>query len=492
MKNLLLLLAGLLALGAPAAAQAPTDSSVLRLWRHPDKSFNAPGNGNPLLPGYYADPTIIEDRGTYYLYATSDLTDWTGINRLAAWTSSDFVHWQCRYLNWPTKAACTSPTSTSAGVWAPSVVKAPNGKFYMYVAVGEEIWVGVADAPLGPWRNARPDGQPLVRHKAFYFVQTIDAECFIDDDGQAYLYWGSAYSGYDVEGRCLAVKLKPDMISFDGEPRDVTPPHYFEAPYMHKRNGQYYFSYSWGHTWDETYQVRYATGPTPFGPWTEGMMRPILGTNEKDQTIKSTGHHTLLQAPDGNTYIIYHRFNTVNDYDISAKLRQVCADPLRYNPDGSIQRVVTTHVGVGPLGPTAAKRPNLAARAPATSSADLSPKTRASYATDENNGTLWIGRPGPTAWLTVDLGAVRPIREVAFYPEFPIYSYDYQILTSADNRTWQPAPTSTSTSTSTSASLPASPLSVTLPAPTKVRYVRVQLNERKNGPRPGIWEVEIH
>ena len=215
------------------------------------------------------------------------------------------------------------------------------------------------------------------------------------------------------------------------------------------------------------------------------MMRPILGTNPTDPTILSTGHHTLLRkGPD--TYILYHRFNTVDDYDIAAKLRQVCADRLLYNPDGSIQRVVTTHVGVGPLGPVAEKRRNLAARAPTTSSADLSPKTRASYATDENNGTLWIGQPGPTAWLTVDLGAVRPVREVAFYPEFPIYTYHYQVLTSPDNRTWTVVGSQTSTPAL------AAPLTVALPTAARARYVRVQLNQVKNGPRPGIWEVQVY
>ena len=72
----------------------------------------------------------------------------------------------------------------------------------------------------------------------------------------------------------------------------------------------------------------------------------------------------------------------MNEYDISAKLRQVAADKLLYNPDGSIQRVVTTHVGLGALGPPP-KRKNLAAGAPTTSSGDLSPKTQARYATDE-------------------------------------------------------------------------------------------------------------
>ncbi len=475
--------AGLLLLGgAPAATAQLADSSVLKLWQHPDKAHNAPGNGNPLLPGYFADPTILEDRGTFYLYATSDLTKWTDINRLAVWSSTDFVNWQCQYLNWPTRPLCASATATTAGVWAPSVVKAPNGKFYMYVAVGEEIWVGVADAPLGPWRNARPDNQPLVRHKAYYFVQTIDAECFIDDDGQVYLYWGSAYSGYDIEGRCLAVKLKPDMVTFAGPPQDVTPPHYFEAPYMFKRNGTYYFSYSWGHTWDETYQVRYATGPTPLGPWQEGAMRPILGTDEKDQTIKSTGHHTMLKRPDGY-YIVYHRFNTLNEYPIAAKLRQVCADQLTFNADGSIQRVVTTHAGVGALGPPTA-RPNLARGARATSSSDLHPKCKAAYAVDENNGTLWIGGPGLTASLTVDLGAVRPVSEVAVFPEFPIYAYQYQIFTSNDNRAW------TLLADRRASQQTGSPLAVARPG--RARYVRVQLHQRKGGPRPGLWEVKVY
>jgi beta-xylosidase len=171
---------------------------------------------------------------------------------------------------------------------------------------------------------------------------------FIDDDGQAFLYWGSSDSGRDIEGMCLGVKLKPDMVTSDGLPQDVTPPHYFEATFMFKKNGEYYFYYSWGKTWYETYQIRYATGPTPSGPWKEGMVRPILSTHDRDNKIKSTGHHTILKFND-KYYIVYHRFNTLDKYDISQKLRQVAVDELNFNPDGSLQRVVTTHKGVGAL-----------------------------------------------------------------------------------------------------------------------------------------------
>ncbi len=135
------------------------------------------------------------------------------------WSSKDFVTWKCDYLNWPTNEACKSTTGTPSGVWAPSVIKAPNGKFYMYVTVGQEIWVGVADNLAGPWKNALSNNQPLVRHKEYFYVETIDAECFVDDDGQAYLYWGSCNSGFDIEGRCMGVKLNADMISLKNSQR---------------------------------------------------------------------------------------------------------------------------------------------------------------------------------------------------------------------------------------------------------------------------------
>ncbi|MEO5592423.1 MAG: family 43 glycosylhydrolase [Chitinophagaceae bacterium] len=81
------------------------------------------------------------------------------------WSSKDFVNWKCDYLNWPTKEACKSATGMPSGVWAPSVIKAPDGKFYMYVTVGQEVWVGVAQNLPGPWKNALANNQPLIRHK---------------------------------------------------------------------------------------------------------------------------------------------------------------------------------------------------------------------------------------------------------------------------------------------------------------------------------------
>lgn len=463
-------------------AQNP-DQSIINLWTKKDLKFDSPKTGNPLLPGYFADPTIIESDGSFYIYATSDMPNWNDITKMAVWSSKDFVNWKCDYLNWPTKEACKSNTGTPSGVWAPSVIKAANGKFYMYVTVGQEIWVGIADSPIGPWKNAKADNSPLVRHKEYYYVETIDAECFVDDDGQAYLYWGSSDSGRDIEGRCLGVKLNPDMISFAEMPKDVTPPHYFEGPYMFKKNGEYYFSYSWGKTWDETYQIRYATGPTPYGPWKEGMVRPILSTDDKDNKIKSTGHHTILQF-NGKYYIVYHRFNTLDKYDISQKLRQVAVNELNFNPDGSLQRVVTTHKGVGALNQLQTKQ-NLAFGANVTSSSSLDTTvTKAKFAVDENDGSLWIGGKYAQEWLQLDLGVAKSFNEIQIFPEFPIKAYQYKIELSEDNKDWKLAANQWENVKIGSPMVSNSKF--------KARYIRIVLRNEKQNMRPGIWEVKVY
>ncbi len=284
---------------------------------------------NPIVKGYYADPTIIKYNDAFYIYATKD--PWGG-KELGVLVTKDFINWKIKHINWPTKKACTSSTSKTSMVWAPSVVRAKNGKFYMYVSVGSEIWVGVSEAPLGPWKNAEADNSPLIRSNMFPGYHMIDAECFIDDDGQAYLYWGSGLNW--VNGRCFAVKLKSDMITFDGQPKDITPPHYFEAPYMLKRNGVYYLMYSNGKAIDASYNIRYSLGNSPFGPWKEGRNSPILSTS-KDSSTYGPGHNTILKE-NGQYYILYHRIYPQKKQYV---LRQLCIDSLNFDNEGFIKKI---------------------------------------------------------------------------------------------------------------------------------------------------------
>ena len=284
---------------------------------------------NPILPGYFADPSIVQEGNTWYIYATID--PW-GTEELAVLETKDFKNFSQHHLNWPTKKACTSPTSKGSMVWAPSVRKGNDGNYFMYVSVGSEIWVGSAPSPLGPWKNAKPDNTPLVAAPDFPKVHNIDADCFIEDDGQAYLYWGSGFNW--VNGHCMAAKLDEDMISFDGTPQEVTPPHYFEGPLMIKRNGRYYLMFSEGKAIDATYQVGYAVADNPLGPFTEGKNRPVLSTSA-DSSTYGPGHHTVFREKDQD-YILYHRIYPQQEQFV---LRQLCIDSLNFDDHDNIKKV---------------------------------------------------------------------------------------------------------------------------------------------------------
>ncbi|MDO9374851.1 MAG: family 43 glycosylhydrolase [Ferruginibacter sp.] len=288
---------------------------------------------NPIMPGYFADPSILQVGERFYIYATID--PWGG-DELAVFETVDFKNFTRHHLNWPTKAACTSPTSGDAKVWAPSVRQAGN-KYYMYLAVGSEIWAGSADSPVGPWKNLKADNSPLVKRTEYPGVHNIDPDLFIDTNGEAYLFWGSGFNW--VNGHCMAVKLKSDFVSFDGPAQEVTPPKFFEGPHMINRNGKYYLMFSEGKAIDATYQVGYATGPTPLGPFTAGVNDPILSTSA-DSTIYGPGHHTVFSVK-GQDYIFYHRIFPQKQEFV---LRQLCIDSLNYDEAGNIRKI--TPIGV--------------------------------------------------------------------------------------------------------------------------------------------------
>jgi beta-xylosidase len=284
----------------------------------------------PFITGDLADPSIVEHGGTYYVFATID--PW-GSDSLALFSSSDFKKWERISLNWPTKAQCQTPQSTGNMVWAPGVIKGLDNKYHMFVSVGSEIYAGIADHPAGPWKNVKEDGSPLIPTEKADGIHTIDAEAFIDDDGQAYLYWGSGLT-WESESYCMAAKLNPSMTGLTSEPVDITPPHYFEAPYMYKKNGRYFFMYALGKCIDHSYQVRVSVGDSPLGPWTELENSPILAT-DADSTTIGPGHHTLLEYGE-QAYILYHRVRDNNN----TLLRELMIDSLNFDQQGNMLNVV--------------------------------------------------------------------------------------------------------------------------------------------------------
>jgi beta-xylosidase len=153
------------------------------------------------------------------------------------------------------------------------------------------------------------------------------------------VYWGSGWNW--TNGHCFAGKLNPSMDAFVDTPRDITPPNYFEGPYMLKRDGTYYLTYSQGKCTDTSYKVRYSTAPTPYGPWTEGPTSPILSTDWKNH-IYGPGHHTILHYKD-KYYIVYHRIADLKKKDL---LREICIDRMEFAADGSIMVVHPSQKGV--------------------------------------------------------------------------------------------------------------------------------------------------
>ncbi|KQM90369.1 glycosyl hydrolase [Sphingomonas sp. Leaf22] len=427
----------------------------------PAPRWDSPGAANPLLPGYFADPSIVRDGARWYIFATID--PW-GDDRLGLWTSDNGRDWRFSLPNWPTKAAATSPSSGDSKVWAPSVVKAANGRWYMYVSVGSEVWVGSAASPAGPWADAN-GGKPLIAKAFAPDYHMIDAEAFIDDDGQAYLYWGSGWNW--TNGHCFVVKLKPDMVTFDGTPRDVTPAHYFEGPFMVRQGKHYLLTYSDGKTTTDTYKVRYAIGDTPFGPFREGPDSPILSTDAARSVI-SPGHHAVFRSG-GQPYILYHRQGLPFPPPGDAVLRQVAVDLLTIRPDGSIAKVVPSHGGAV-NGFTAHRDPGLRWRASGQGSDALHGPARAA---DDNYATWWTPAAGAAPLLTADLGAIRPVRDSAVRMRFPTHYYALSVEGSRDGRVWQKLATADAATGSP----------IDLHHPARVRYLRLRVPADA-----GVWE----
>ena len=294
---------------------------------------------NPMIPGYFADPCIIVENNKFYCYATID--PWGG-DSLALWVSDDLKNWVRKPLNWPTKAQCTSKTANDSKVWAPSVIKGRDGKFHMFVSIGSEVYAGVSDRPEGPWKNVKADGGPFIATQKAINVHTIDAEVFLDEDGKAYLYWGSGWNWKD--GHCFVAALNETMDALVSTPKDITPPGYFEGPYMVKRKSQYYLMYSDGKCTDSTYKVRYSVANNPIGTWVEGKNSPVLSSDAAG-TIVGPGHHSVLFY-NKKYYIVYHRIANEQSKEAKDLLREICIDELNFDKAGNIKKVKPSPTGI--------------------------------------------------------------------------------------------------------------------------------------------------
>jgi len=281
---------------------------------------------NPIIQTKYtADPAPMVYNDTVYLYTSHDEDDATGF-KMQNWmlyTSTDMVNWtdhgvvaSLKDFKW---------ANVDNGAWAPQCIRR-NNKFYMYCPMPNGVGIGVlvSDGPYGPFKDAI--GKPLIKNGP----QDIDPTILIDDDGQAYLYWGNPELWY--------VKLNEDMISCSTEPKKMPefvkvkgekdPFHYQEGPWAWKRNGHYYMAYA---STCCPEGIGYAMGKSPTGPWEyKGMIM------EGDQ--RSSGNHPGIIDFKGKPYVFGFNYAILKQtMSKHYERRSICIEELTYNSDGTIQ-----------------------------------------------------------------------------------------------------------------------------------------------------------
>jgi hypothetical protein len=234
-------------------------------------------------------------------------------------------------------------------MWAPDCAR-KNGKYYFYFPAKRpdgifQIGVAVGDSPVGPFK-AEPE--------AIKGSYSIDPAVFEDEDGSFYMYFGGIWGGqlqcyrnhvYDEKNGLrnddepafgpIVAKLADDMLQFAEPPRELqildenghpllagdNDRRFFEASWMHKYKGKYYFSYSTG----DTHFLCYATGDNPYGPFTyQGrILNPVLGW---------TSHHSICEF-EGKWFLFYH--DSVVSKGIT-HLRNIKMTEISYDEDGRI------------------------------------------------------------------------------------------------------------------------------------------------------------
>ncbi len=268
---------------------------------------------------YTADPAPMVHNDTIFLYTTHDEDDANGFKMLdwLLYTSTDMVNWTDHGVVASLKSFAWNKRDN--GAWAEQVIER-NGKFYMYCPIhGNGIGVLVSDSPYGPFKD--PIEKPLIWQKEHW--NDIDPTAFIDNDGQAYLYWGNPEVYY--------VKLNEDMISYSGDivllPRQQ---HYQEGPWCYKRNGKYYMAFA---STCCPEGIGYAMSDSPTGPWTTKgyIMRP---------TPRSNGNHPGIIDYKGKSYVFGLNYDLLRiETDKHHERRSVSVAEMKYNEDGTIQEV---------------------------------------------------------------------------------------------------------------------------------------------------------
>ncbi len=294
-------------------------------------------SGNPIFPGWYADPEGVLFNKKYWIYPTYS-APYNDQVFLDAFSSPDLIQWTKHsriidtvQVSWAKRA-----------MWAPAIIKKEK-KYYLFFSANdiqkdtEKGGIGIAgsDKPEGPFKDLL--GKPLI-DKFHNGAQPIDQFVFQDKDGQYYMIYG----GWR---HCNIAKLNNDFTGFipfeDGVTfKEITPKDYVEGPFMFAKNGKYYFMWSEGGWTGPDYSVAYAIADSPFGPFER--IGKILAQDPEVAT--GAGHHSVIHnAKKDEWYIIYHRRPLT---ETKANHRVTCIERLYFDDNGFIKPIRITNKGV--------------------------------------------------------------------------------------------------------------------------------------------------
>ncbi|KXI29389.1 glycoside hydrolase family 43 protein [Paraglaciecola hydrolytica] len=320
------------------------------------QAIRAKAISQPLVENIYtADPSAHVFDGKIYIYPSHDIEAGIPFNDNGDHFGMEDYH--VISMDSPDSPAVDNGVAlhvkdvpwAARQMWAPDAAK-KGDLYYFYFPAKKaddifQIGVAVGDSPIGPF-VAQPE--PI---KGSY---TIDPAVFEDEDGEYYMYFGGIWGGqlqhyrknqYDAtlsepadhepQLGPIVAKMSDDMLEFAETPKEILildengqpllagdhDRRFFEASWMHKYDGKYYFSYSTGNT----HFLCYAMGDSPYGPFTYGgrILEPVLGW---------TTHHSIAEF-EGKWYLFYH------DSSLSSgitHLRSVKMAEITYDKDGKI------------------------------------------------------------------------------------------------------------------------------------------------------------
>lgn len=230
-------------------------------------------------------------------------------------SSTDLEHWEDHGVIF----SLDDIAWAERNAYAPDCMKR-DGKYYLYFTADYNIGVAVSDSPSGPFKDAL--GEPLVRNGEGGTL-AMDPCVFVDDDGQAYLYYG--------QFKLCVVKLKGNMVEKDGDVVALDVHRYCEGIWVHKHNGLYYFSYASALGDKVANLLEYSAAKSPLGPFD---YKGIIIDNRSRNV-----QHSIVRFR-SQWYLFYH-VEGPSPYE-----RRVCAEYLYYSDDGTIQPIEMTKEGV--------------------------------------------------------------------------------------------------------------------------------------------------